>query len=99
MTGLGGSIAQVLFGLSIVLSSAAQVPSSAPAPAKAAEDETALRGFAAIHPIDVHVHVFKNDAAFQKMLERLNLKLMDILVADDTNPNRKQLQQQIGGAW
>jgi hypothetical protein len=98
MTGLAGSIAQVLLGLSIVLSSAAQVPSAAPAPARAAEDEAALRGFAAIHPIDVHVHVFKNDAAFQKMLERLNLKLMDILVADDTNPDRKQLQPQIDDA-
>jgi hypothetical protein len=32
------------------------------------------------------------------MLERLNVKLMDILVMDDTNPHRKQLQPQIDGA-
>jgi hypothetical protein len=49
--------------------------------------------------IDVHVHVFKTDPTFQKMLERLNLKLMNILVMDDTNSNRKQLQAQIDDAW
>jgi hypothetical protein len=46
----------------------------------------------------VHVHVFKSDPAFQKMLERLNLKLMDILVMDDTESYRKQLQPQIDDA-
>jgi Amidohydrolase len=98
MTGLARSIAQVVLGFSIALSWAAQAPTSSAAPAKAGDDEAALRGFAAIHPLDVHVHVFKSDAAFQKMLERLNLKLMDILVADDTNRNRKQLQPQIDDA-
>src|SRR5208283_4688698 len=61
-------------------------------------DEGSLSAFAAIHPIDVHVHVFKTDPTFQKMLERLNLKLLNILVTDDTNPNRKQLQPQIDDA-
>jgi hypothetical protein len=32
------------------------------------------------------------------MLERLNLKLLNILVMDDTNPHRKQLQAQIDDA-
>ncbi len=98
MTGAARTIARVLLGLSIALSSAAQAPTSASAAAKSSDDEVALRGFAAIHPIDGHVHVFKTDPAFQKMLERLNLKLMDILVMDDSNPHRKDLQRQIDDA-
>lgn len=62
------------------------------------QDQKALEGFAAIHPIDVHVHVFKTDPSFQAMLERLNLKVMDILVMDDTLPYRKQLQPQVDDA-
>jgi hypothetical protein len=98
MTGSARKIARVILGLSIALSAAAQAPTTAPAAAQLADEEGALHAFAAIHPIDVHVHVFKTDPAFQKMLERLNLKLMDILVTDDTNPHRKHLQQQIDDA-
>ncbi len=58
----------------------------------------ALEAFAAIQPIDVHVHVFKTDPAFQAMLQHLNLKLMNILVVDDTLSYRKQLQPQIDDA-
>jgi predicted TIM-barrel fold metal-dependent hydrolase len=109
MTGSARMIARVMLGLSIVLTATAQPPIPAAAAAKASADkpaadksgdeEGALRAFAAIHPIDVHVHVFKTDPAFQKMLERLNLKLMNILVTDDTNPHRKDLQRQIDDAW
>jgi len=60
--------------------------------------EEALQAFARLHPIDVHVHVFKSDPAFQTMLERLNLKLMNILVMDDTLSYRKQLEPQITDA-
>ncbi len=92
------TIAQVILSLSIALSCAAQAPTSTSAPAKPPDDEGALHAFAAIHPIDVHVHVFRTDPAFQKMLERLNLKLLNILVMDDTLPYRKQLQPQIEDA-
>jgi len=61
-------------------------------------EEQALHAFAAMHPIDVHVHVFKTDPAFQAMVERLNLKLMNILVMDDTLPYRKELEPQIKDA-
>jgi predicted TIM-barrel fold metal-dependent hydrolase len=60
-------------------------------------DET-LKAFAALHPIDVHVHVFKTDPAFQALLERLHLKLVDILVMDDTLPYRKELAPQVKDA-
>jgi len=98
MMGSARTIAQVILGLSIALSSTGQVPASASAPAKPADEEGALRAFAAIHPIDVHVHVFKTDPAFQKMLEGLNVKLLNILVMDDTLPYRKQLRPQIDDA-
>jgi predicted TIM-barrel fold metal-dependent hydrolase len=61
-------------------------------------DEQALKSFAAIDPIDVHVHVFKTDPAFQAMLERLNLKVLNILVMDDTLSYRKKLQPQVDDA-
>jgi predicted TIM-barrel fold metal-dependent hydrolase len=96
MTSSARTIAQVILGLCIALST--QAPTLQSAPVEPADEEMALRAFAAIHPIDVHVHVFKSDPTFQKMLERLNLKLLNILVMDDTNPNRKQLQPQIDNA-
>jgi predicted TIM-barrel fold metal-dependent hydrolase len=98
MTGLARTIAQATLVLSIALSATAHAPTSSSAAAKPADDEGTLGAFAAIHPIDVHVHVFKTDPAFQKMLERLDLKLLNILVTDDTNPNRKDLQRQIDEA-
>lgn len=60
--------------------------------------EEALTAFSAMQPIDVHVHVFKTDPAFQSMLERLHLKVLNILVMDDTLPYRKQLEPQITDA-
>jgi len=89
--------ALLLAFLSVALSSTAQAPVSA-SPENAAEDASALRAFAALHPIDVHVHVFKTNPQFQAMLERLNLKLLNILVMDDTLSYRKQLQKQIDDA-
>jgi predicted TIM-barrel fold metal-dependent hydrolase len=89
--------ALLLAFLSVALSSTAQAPVSA-SPENAAEDASVLRAFAALHPIDVHVHVFKTNPQFQAMLERLNLKLLNILVMDDTLSYRKQLQKQIDDA-
>jgi predicted TIM-barrel fold metal-dependent hydrolase len=60
--------------------------------------DQALEAFAAIQPIDVHVHVFKTDPTFQALLERLHLTVMDILVMDDTQSYRQQLEPQIADA-
>jgi predicted TIM-barrel fold metal-dependent hydrolase len=56
-------------------------------PATAAFDQTSqatdeLRAFAAMEPIDTHVHVFKSDPDFTAMLGRLRLHVLDINVAD-----------------
>jgi predicted TIM-barrel fold metal-dependent hydrolase len=59
----------------------------------------ALEEFAAIHPIDAHVHVFRTAPEFQKMLEDEQLTLLNILVVDDTWGPRKKLQPQIDAAW
>jgi predicted TIM-barrel fold metal-dependent hydrolase len=60
--------------------------------------QDSLKAFAALHPIDTHVHVFKSDPAFQNMLDRLHLTLLNILVVDDTEDYRKQLQPQVDDA-
>ncbi len=70
--------------------------SSSPGPAS---NEQALKSFAALQPIDAHVHVFKTDPAFQAMLERLHLTLLNILVMDDTLPYRKHLKPQVDDAF
>ena len=43
-----------------------------------------LQGFASIHPIDIHAHVFdKGNPAFLDMLRRLDLHMVDLLVVGD----------------
>ena len=92
----------LLLVLSLVVIAALEfaAPPSAAAyrPEQQSSDEEVLKAFAALQPIDVHVHVFKTDPAFQAMLERLHLKLVNILVMDDTLPYRKELAPQISDA-
>ncbi len=98
MTFLSRLVSLLVCPMVIAVSCAAQTPSAAPASVGEVGEEQALKAFAALHPIDAHVHVFKTDPAFQAMLERLNVKLLNILVMDDTLPYRKQLQPQIDDA-
>ena len=72
--------------------------SQSPASSGDAEDQQALAAFARLQPIDTHVHVFKTDSTFQSMLDRLHVKLLNILVVDDTLPYRKQLDPQVKDA-
>src|ERR1035441_210318 len=98
MTFLSRLVSLLMCPMVIAVSCAAQTASAAPASIGKVGEEQALKAFAALHPIDAHVHVFKTDPAFQEMLERLNVKLLNILVIDDTLPYRKQLQPQIDDA-
>src|SRR5580704_6658236 len=52
-----------------------------PAQSSAANED--LRAFAALEPIDTHVHAFKSDPQFTDLLARLRLHLLDICVADN----------------
>ena len=97
MRRLIGLFRLVGFGISMSVLLAAQT-APAPASAAASDDGLALKSFAALHPIDAHVHVFKTDPAFQALIERLNLKLLNILVMDDTLPYRKELKAQVDDA-
>lgn len=92
------SVLALVLGAAIAISCAAQATNSVGVPAKTTDDAQALKSLAALHPIDTHVHVFKTDTAFQEMLEGLNLKLLNILVMDDTHPYRKALQRQVDDA-
>jgi predicted TIM-barrel fold metal-dependent hydrolase len=80
---------QVLFLLlvtAIAVASQARVyadfRSAAKAPNQAPEAAYDLRAFAAIDPIDTHVHAFKSDPDFAAMIVRLRLHVLDITVAD-----------------
>jgi predicted TIM-barrel fold metal-dependent hydrolase len=71
---------------------------ASPASANGIGSEQALKALAALHPIDVHVHVFKTEPVFQAFLERSNLTLLNILVMDDTLSYRKELAPQVADA-
>jgi predicted TIM-barrel fold metal-dependent hydrolase len=52
------------------------------APVQGADAGDGLQGFAAVDPVDVHVHAFKSDPQFADLLARLHLHVLDICVAD-----------------
>jgi predicted TIM-barrel fold metal-dependent hydrolase len=65
---------------SAVSTSASTVPVSGPFSVEE------LKHFTALEAIDSHTHVFKKSAVFYAMLTKLDLHILNILVADDTIP-------------
>jgi len=53
-----------------------------------------LRTLAALEPVDTHTHVAKSDPAFYAMLDRLHMHILDIILVDDHDPYRKDLNVQ-----
>lgn len=49
------------------------------------EEDQLLHDFARLNPIDSHTHVFQSDPQVYGLIDRLNLHLLDICVADDHN--------------
>jgi predicted TIM-barrel fold metal-dependent hydrolase len=64
------------------LRAAALRSSLAPQAPQTEDQPELLRAFAAIDPIDSHVHAFKNDPEITDLMERLRLHVLDICVAD-----------------
>jgi hypothetical protein len=57
-----------------------------------------LASFSVLAPIDAHVHLYKDDPAFSALMQRLNLRILDICVIDDRDPYFKGLEPQRGDA-
>ena len=64
-------------------------------PPSSSSEGALLQGFAAMNPIDSHTHVYRNDPAFNAMLKRLNLHIVDIAVIDDRDPFNRALEPQL----
>jgi predicted TIM-barrel fold metal-dependent hydrolase len=60
----------------------------------AGEQSALLKAFAEILPIDVHIHIYKDDPAFNTLVQRLNLRMLNICVLDDRDPFFKGLDEQ-----
>jgi predicted TIM-barrel fold metal-dependent hydrolase len=58
-----------------------------------------LRQFIALAPIDSHTHVYEVSPELNTLLKRLNLRILDILVDDDTVPECANFKQEAKGAW
>ena len=44
-----------------------------------------LTEFSSLEPIDVHTHIYRGSPDFPAMLDRLHLRVLDILYVDDTD--------------
>ncbi len=62
-------------------------------PAASAEN-TLLKSFSEIGPIDAHTHIYKDDAELSALIEHLNLRTVNICVIDDRDPDYKGLEPQ-----
>lgn len=54
-----------------------------------------LKGFAAIEPIDTHVHAYPSDPSFFAMLERLHLHVLDIVTPYRHDPEFADIRSKI----
>jgi Amidohydrolase len=60
----------------------------------ATEQDALLKDFAQIEPVDTHTHIYKDDPKLNGLIERLNLRAVNICVIDDRDPDFKALEPQ-----
>jgi predicted TIM-barrel fold metal-dependent hydrolase len=77
---LAAAVAALAF-LAIRVAAKPMFAAAAAAPSRASVADE-LQAFAALEPVDTHVHAFKSDPAFTDLLARLRLHVLDICVAD-----------------
>jgi predicted TIM-barrel fold metal-dependent hydrolase len=53
-----------------------------------------LEEFSLLAPIDAHIHLFHDDARFGALMQRLNLRGLNICVVDDRDPFYRDLNRQ-----
>jgi len=58
------------------------------------DQSAALKALSRLNPIDAHAHFYKSDSAFNEFLRRLNLRILNICVIDDRDPDFKGLEPQ-----
>ena len=58
-----------------------------------------LAQFAALDPIDTHTHVYRSDPAFHALIKKLNLHILDIVLANDQDPEHVSLETKSRSAW
>jgi predicted TIM-barrel fold metal-dependent hydrolase len=70
----------------------------APAPAQSGQPssgaDAALSQFAAIEPVDTHIHAYQDVPAFADLFSRLRLRALNVLLIDDRDPFAKRMEPQ-----
>jgi len=95
---LSGARRIFLLSLTLAFSAATAQPpqGSTPTPGQesGAKSEFDLHALAALQPVDTHTHVAKDDPSFYAMLDDLHMHVLDILLVDDHDPYRRNLNTQ-----
>lgn len=74
---------------------AVAIPNFSSHAAAGEEASAGLQAFAALDPIDAHVHDFKSDPALVAFLSRLHLHVLDIVVVSDRDKFDKGLEPRV----
>jgi predicted TIM-barrel fold metal-dependent hydrolase len=87
----------LLITIAVTMAMSGQSPQRAAArqPAAAGFSPTELRAFAALDPIDTHTHVYQAAPAFDAMLQKLHMHIVDICVVDDHGKPPRGLHPQL----
>ncbi len=78
----------------VILGSSSFLQASQDSADDRADRSAALEAFAKLNPIDAHVHVYKDDPAFNALLKRLRLGALNICVIDDRDADYRGLEPQ-----
>ena len=93
-------IAVIACGLQLAVAGVTKTPTvirlQQSAPSRNVNQNLLLRSFAALDPIDAHVHIYKDDPSLDAFLKQYHLHVLDIAYVDDRYPFFAHLQPQLG---